>query len=498
MSKLQPDYSFVRDGISLREWLWSLVDDFKRTRIEAGEALQAMEWGLPSVHTDWDDLASFPDTAAQGERFAAALRETIAQDVFDRSTFFEKLGGLSLGLARDWLGRVDQATTQMNARDKKYDRIANRLIDSIKSAPDETERKRAEERLKKLTSMYVVGSGEDANGDPFVMAESLAPSGIAAGRIFQILDVEVLEAPAVITAFLNDAQLRRDALSILQRCGPAAVSWAPRLLHDFDRFTRKRGKSNWFDAAQALGSVGRGNPETVDAMTICLTHAKNFVRQAAADVLRYMAGEVCGRNDEICQLLLPMLDEKEEVAYIAVLALGSVGRNRPEIRSKILTIAAPQPPQLRSYPGYPHLHYDQTMNQRAAALGAIEYFTTYPNECLPVLIDALDTFVEFDPDECYHGPHARVSGLIALFGPLAEPAVLPLAGHLNDEPEEHPSAMLECLEAIGPAAGAALPELRKLREQYLNDNDIAVTDDPPDRDDDPIGWLIARITGELS
>lgn len=49
-------------------------------------------------------------------------------------------------------------------------------------------------------------------------------------------------------------------------------------------------------------------------------------------------------------------------------------------------------------------------------MSAMEYFTAYPDECLPVLIEALETFEEFDPDEGYYGCHSRVSNLIALFG----------------------------------------------------------------------------------
>lgn len=495
MSKLPPDYSFVRDGLPLQDWLGKLVDNAKRTRIRAGEALQAMEWGLPSMHTDWNDLAPFPDTVAQSRRFAVALREVFASDSFPAPPFLEKLGGLRLGLARDWLERVEQWTEQTNARDSKYDRIANRLAKSIQSSDDETEKSKSKERLAKLSAMYIAGSCQDASEDPFLQAESIAPSGIAASRIFQILDVELLAAPAVLEAFLQDSKLRWDALAILQRCGPAAVDWAPVLLRDFDQLARNRGKVYCFDAAAALGSVGQGNAAIVAAMISRLSHDKPIVRGAAADVLQHMAGEVCDRNVEICELLVPMLED-EATATNALLAVASIGRNIHAIRTKVLALAAPQPPKLRAYPGYPDMQYDQAMHTRGIALSAIEFLTAYPDECLPVLIDALDSFEEFDPDEGYHGPHARVANLIALFGPAAEPAVLPLARHLNDEPDEIPSAMFDCLAAIGPAAYAALPTLRKLYEKFPPD-EPAKADEPVDRDDDPIGWLIRQIAAEL-
>ena len=135
------------------------------------------------------------------------------------------------------------------------------------------------------------------------------------------------------------------------------------------------------------------------------------------------------------------------------------------------------------------------MHERGNALSAIEYFTSYPDECLPVLIEALETFEEFDPDEGYHGPHSRISDVIAHFGSDAEIAALPLARHLEDEPEEFATGILDCLASLGPAARDALPALQALHEKFPPDTP-AEADALPDRDDDQIGWVIHQITSQ--
>src|SRR6478735_1428937 len=107
---MAPDYSFRREGLTLDEWLWKLFDESKEVRLKAGDALQAMEWGLPSIHTDWSDLTEFPDTDSQRVRFAAALKEVITHETFDTIQFVEKLAAFRLALSEDWQDRFTQQT----------------------------------------------------------------------------------------------------------------------------------------------------------------------------------------------------------------------------------------------------------------------------------------------------------------------------------------------------------------------------------------------------
>ncbi|MGL4465462.1 MAG: hypothetical protein ACRC1K_25205 [Planctomycetia bacterium] len=133
------------------------------------------------------------------------------------------------------------------------------------------------------------------------------------------------------------------------------------------------------------------------------------------------------------------------------------------------------------------------MYERGAALSALSYFKSHAEECLPVLIEAMESFEEYDSDENYDGPLGRISGVIAGFGAKASAAVMPLVQHLNDCPTENPKNILTALANIGPSAKAAIPALQEFRRSYENidcgDDDKDVIDDW----DDVVDWTIQQI-----
>lgn len=149
---------------------------------------------------------------------------------------------------------------------------------------------------------------------------------------------------------------------------------------------------------------------------------------------------------------------------------------------------------MRTVPGYPNMAYDQTLHARGTALSALNCFTEYPEECLPVLIEAMHSFEEFDPDECYHGPQSRIAGVVVKFGPKASSAVASLIQHLEDDPEQVPTSLLEALVSIGPAAKAALPALRELQVKFADpDEDPKHDGSPIAKHEDLIGWAIQQF-----
>ena len=194
--------------------------------------------------------------------------------------------------------------------------------------------------------------------------------------------------------------------------------------------------------------------------------------------------------------LRPMLDREDEI-YNAVPALASVGRHLPEVRQCIINLAKPRPPQWKTEPSVPDYRHDVTMFKRGTAIGAMGYLTNYPEECVPVLIDAMDNFEEYDPDVGYDGPLERISGTLSLFGAQAGAAAVPLACHLNDEPEEWPQAILRALAAMGPATREALPQLEAFREEHAEEDEPSIDLDaaPADKELDPAGWAIQKIRG---
>ena len=91
--KYPPDYSFNRNGKSLAEYLWLLVDNSKNKSSKAANNLRAMEWGVPSVKTDWEAMTKFPDTVGQQKRFETEVKRVFASQEFEGKRYIEALGG---------------------------------------------------------------------------------------------------------------------------------------------------------------------------------------------------------------------------------------------------------------------------------------------------------------------------------------------------------------------------------------------------------------------
>jgi hypothetical protein len=104
------------------------------------------------------------------------------------------------------------------------------------------------------------------------------------------------------------------------------------------------------------------------------------------------------------------------------------------------------------------------------AINSLARLRGEPDRVVPRLIQLVDEFDEYDPDEGYGGRHARVCRAIEAFGPAAAAAVPRLAAELrrelSDDPTEEPTDLVNALAAIGPAAADALPLLEQLKARY--------------------------------
>src|SRR4051812_3028602 len=109
MAKVAPDYSFVRDGKSLGEWLRLLVGEDGAQRQLAAEKLQAMQCGVPNSRTELQNCDPIPDMAAQAERFKQAVRDAVESPGFDAADFVSRLCARRVANNRDWLHRCDEA-----------------------------------------------------------------------------------------------------------------------------------------------------------------------------------------------------------------------------------------------------------------------------------------------------------------------------------------------------------------------------------------------------
>ena len=496
MGTIPLDYSFEREGVGLADWLWRLVDPNSKTRQAAGNALQAMDRGLPSNDVAWTELVAMPDFAAQRRRFVEAVRQTLAHPEFDTAEFVRRLIAYRLALADEHRRQTERIVARQSKRDNQFERLAEQIAEPVAHAGNESEKMEAEAQFARLCALYVCGSVSPCD-DPPQEAELTSTAGLMAYALFSFLSTELLAAPEALRRLLQDDPLNRgSALAALAQIGPAAAGFSPELLAELNALPREdRPASYSFDGATALGSIGRGQPEMVATLLRCLESPSPQIRRSALNGLERMGPDVCGQEEAIARRLATWLDHEEEDCS-PVFAFASVGRHLPWVRQRVLEMARPRPAQWRPFPGFPQYSYDYVMGERGAALDAIRYLSDYPDECIPILVDTMTTFEEYDPDESFDGSLSRIARVISHFGPQGAAAARPLVSHLRDEDEQSPNGILRALAAMGPAAQAILPELYAFRKEGVDEAmlpDLETSE--ADEYSDLIGWAIQRIQG---
>lgn len=491
MPTVRPDFSFDREGRPLSAWLLDLVSEDAPARLKAGDVLQGMQFGVPYGHTELDDLdwEEHCRNPGQAERFAAAVREAVDAPGFPRAEFVRRLILYRMMIHADWVRRVDETQRRAASESDEYiKRIGRRL----EAAGDDAERAEPARRLCRWFCASV-SRGVKADQAIYEGAEAMSPAGFAASLVFDALDVALLADRPGLRLMLDEASgLRWAALQALERIGPPAADFAPELMPRLDDQTVGR----WFDAARALGSIGCDDPATVDALLTRLASPSAEIRGAAAACLAWAGPPLAGRVDEAVDLLLEAT-RPPSVDVGAIEALAALGRDREGALARVLDLASPQEPRwvVVHHPTHDD-RFDEAMRHRGVAIAALRHFRSFADEVMPILVDAIDTFEEYDPDESYGGDHARVCETLAEFGPAAAPAVSRLAAYLeswrersDDDGTPLPSAMLRALRSIGPSAAAALPVLEAIRFEHYEDAS-------PELDrDEPLDGAILAIRG---
>ena len=117
MSYIQGNLSFEHGGKALREWLVELVSADAAVRQAAGDAVAAMFYGVPSVHTDLNDIGGdFPNRGVQQAAWRSAVRTACEYPEFPRRSFF-------LGAAAQLIRAHDQYMREIMAGDEQFNRI---------------------------------------------------------------------------------------------------------------------------------------------------------------------------------------------------------------------------------------------------------------------------------------------------------------------------------------------------------------------------------------
>jgi hypothetical protein len=236
----------------------------------------------------------------------------------------------------------------------------------------------------------------------------------------------------------------------------------------------------------------------VDGLLRRLRSGPIAVRSGAAEALFHAGPLLAGRHDVALDSLIDAT-YSPDLASTAIPALASVGRDNAVALARILEAAEPRPPRWRTVEDFPEHRYDAVMIERGTAISSLRFFRRFADRVVPVLVNALDTFEEFDPDWTYEGDHQRVCVALEPFGHLAAPAVHKLVRFLDEwstRPEddrEWPKQVFRLLAAIGPCAAEALPPLEEIRATQRGDGDADPTEFDPD---EPLDRAIIVIRGE--
>lgn len=257
-------------------------------------------------------------------------------------------------------------------------------------------------------------------------------------KVVDALDLAFLDAPDLLAERIQNGDSQM--LEVLHRIGPAAREFAPLLLNNHQNLS----------AAWALASIVRDDPQCIAAVTSWLFRDDAFAQFFALSFLRHLGPGaehlVPGTLSALC---LTLLGGKEPEKYHAIEAIASVGRHDPVMLDVVL---------------------GQRTIAPSTVFDALGYFTDFPERAVAALIDALESFEEYDPDWTWHGDHARIATALMRFGDKAALAVDALIVRIFDESGKVNRRVVQCLGNMGPVAAAALPFLEPLCD---DDDDIA-------------------------
>lgn len=470
-----------------------LVSDDFSTRKTAADVLRAMWMGVPAPDTPLEKLDPVPDMVGQADRFKQRVAETVSDPRFPTHGFVCKVCDHMIARADEWTLYCDRRWQLQKNDDRQFDRISKRIGDLITSTTNQSEIDRYEKRLARVLEASIE---RDCKRDAAIQppAESQTETGLMTNIVFSSLTDAILVAPDALRRLLAHPREARYAFEALERIGPRGIAFARHLFDVMDRADSDEYSSDADLAARALGSIGNDNAEIVSELVQRLKSTSSRTAILAARVLSRMGTNVAGKTQSIIPLLSSMVDRDEQL-WLTIEALASVGRHDRSARAKVIDLARPRPAEWAVVPDWPDQRYDKVLPVRGAALNAMRHFVDYPDECVPVLLAAINDFEEFDPDECYAGPAGRVSSVLKVFGRSASEAALPLANRIG-ESADFPQAILDALASMKGGAVEALPTLHAFRAKQYDGDAMPDLSDASDVDLDTVGRVIRVITAD--
>jgi hypothetical protein len=474
------DVTFFRDGRPLHEWLPEVVSPDPNIRARAGDAVAAMFYALPSVHTDYDDIEDeAPDSNAHAETWRRAVLEAVERPDFPRRAFFVAAAANVVGAHAKWMADWKKSNAEL-------DRVLDKI--EARAGPGATPAERATASRRMGKAIRASLKRDDAR-EP---NDALSMASLVVGWVIEAAGPALLEAPEALWMLLDSQTHAFLATKPLEAIGPPA---APLFLDWLmSKFEEAEG---WFNEQAALVSVCREDSRVLARMMEILEGAADAPGVPPADADAAPVHTYFYRADKVWP------------AASVLAGLGPSARTAPEVGERVvptlLRLTHSPHPGHRAAAAYAIGHVGKDLGDvsirplvdrmlemtedhpwvAGRAIDALGRLGAEPERVVPRLVELFDGFKEFDPDEAYGGRHARVCRALEGLGPAAATAVPRLVAELRRELSEQEAEgsvdLVSALGAIGPAAAPALPLLKQLQA---------------DRDDDArLDAVVRRISG---
>lgn len=452
------DPRFVREGRGLEQWLPELLGPDRLTRRRAENVVSAMWWGAPVADTTVHEHAP-PDRGAHERAFGAAIAAVLLDPAFDGPHFIAE----AMRMIQDDYGR----------RDRQFE-LEDSWLDSEDPASDDG--------LERVLSM----EAREMEGQ---LPNSLGP--LALRCVLHYAGPVLLRVPDLVRSALGNA-LRSDMAKALENLGPQAAMFLPELLEPQIDSEGKRSLLS----QETLASVARDDIGGVRALVDML---ETDLRDHAASTLRLIGMRAAELAPDVVDRMMRLAAAEGRDGIHLLYAASVIAPARRDLFERILQAARPAPPDIQYFETSPdNRHpYDAAMFARGAALEALRHFPSFAVDAVPVLIGALDDFVEFDPDWGYqNGAHGRVIDALSRLGGAASAAVPAVLSRLKDKDGEIDWRIVRFLGGLGPAAAAALPALHRLATEIdWAQNSLTEPGETPNEVLDSLGWAMWRIQG---
>jgi hypothetical protein len=272
----------------------------------------------------------------------------------------------------------------------------------------------------------------------------------------------LLRMPELVRSKLGSDTVGRSLAKALQQLGSAGAQFAPDLIALLDLSREDELARYGFHLPQELASIAQEDAATVLALESRLLETDRTRAEGAAETLRAMGPRAARFSPTLVDTLKKLATKAPDYHFHHCLA--SIGRDREDVFEMFLNDARPAPPRMKeTSDGY---RWNETMFVRGVALEALGNFTAFAERAMPVLIDALDNFQEYDPDWSRGGAQSRIIASLHELGPASSSAVPALAKRLHDKDGDIDWTIVNLLADLGPAASGALPALQELLADF--------------------------------